>query len=484
MKQYHILIIFLALSFLIHASPYFLLPTNQYNFYDTDSWYSVRQIDRISHGENYRYDELLKYPTGREIDWGITLPIIGSLLVNPNDSTMDIFNKVGFLPPILSLLFAIVMYFLVSRLFTPTVGLYTAILLSIGTGIFFQNCVFGIIDHHPIESILFSISIVSILLLVKEKNIGWGIVTVAASIILLSTSTVWTLYWCLIFICALIFIMDYVWNKNKIATVAVISIVATGAYIFYIILNARWTTLWNWIEPISEISYSDPLLLIARFNILFIPLFVGLSIFVVSTKKIEEVALIVITALLFILTIRFTRMEYILFPLMIILSAYYIDKHFTMKNAKIMLCAFVIISVVLGGIVISGMVDNSDNNQDWNAGLEYLRNQPTGIVLSWWDYGHWIVAVSEQPPFANPFQDNARVAAKIFLSGRNKELLKKYDIKYVVVTKDDSQFYGAMKWYYEDGVDYEDSYLKYLIEDGVPVFEKGKIRIFKVDESR
>jgi asparagine N-glycosylation enzyme membrane subunit Stt3 len=484
MKHRYILLIFLSFSFLIHTSIYFALPTNQYNFYDTDSWYPVRQIDRISHGENYRYDEMLNYPVGREIDWGITLPVIGSFAVNHNDFTLNIFNKVGFLSPILSLLFTFILYFLISRLFSPTVGLYTAILLSIGTGIYFQNCVFGIIDHHLIESALFTISIISIILMFEKKP-TWGIVTIASMALLFFTSTIWTLYWCLIFICALVFILGYVWSKNRLAIGGVVGIVATGGYYFNSLLSARWTSLWNWIEPISEISYSDPLLLITRFNILLVPIFVGLSMFVVSTKKIEEIALVVITILLFILTLRFTRMEYIFYPVVVILSAYYIDRYFSIRNVKIILSVFVVASVVLGGIVISGMVDDSNNNRDWDDGLEYLKQQPEGVVLSWWDYGHWIVAVGEQPPFADPFQGNVNVAAKIFTSARDNggEMVRASGIKYIVVTKDDYKFYGAMKWYCVDGVSYEDSYLKYLIGSGEPVFEKGKIRIFVVDES-
>ena len=36
-------------------------------------------------------------------------------------------------------------------------------------------------------------------------------------------------------------------------------------------------------------------------------------------------------------------------------------------------------------------------------------------VMAWWDYGHWITELGERIPVANPFQQNARVAANYLL---------------------------------------------------------------------
>ena len=37
-------------------------------------------------------------------------------------------------------------------------------------------------------------------------------------------------------------------------------------------------------------------------------------------------------------------------------------------------------------------------------------------VMSWWDYGHWITVLGERIPVANPFQQNARLAANYLLA--------------------------------------------------------------------
>ena len=41
-------------------------------------------------------------------------------------------------------------------------------------------------------------------------------------------------------------------------------------------------------------------------------------------------------------------------------------------------------------------------------------------VLSWWDYGHWITALGERPPHANPFQQNARSSSS-YLQASSEE---------------------------------------------------------------
>jgi dolichyl-diphosphooligosaccharide--protein glycosyltransferase len=42
-------------------------------------------------------------------------------------------------------------------------------------------------------------------------------------------------------------------------------------------------------------------------------------------------------------------------------------------------------------------------------------------VMAWWDYGHWITVLGERVPVANPFQQNARVAANYLLGDNETE---------------------------------------------------------------
>jgi len=42
-------------------------------------------------------------------------------------------------------------------------------------------------------------------------------------------------------------------------------------------------------------------------------------------------------------------------------------------------------------------------------------------VMSWWDYGHWLTVIGERIPVANPFQQNADVAANYLLASNETE---------------------------------------------------------------
>jgi dolichyl-diphosphooligosaccharide--protein glycosyltransferase len=42
-------------------------------------------------------------------------------------------------------------------------------------------------------------------------------------------------------------------------------------------------------------------------------------------------------------------------------------------------------------------------------------------VIAWWDYGHWITVLGERIPVANPFQQNARLAANYLLADEEAE---------------------------------------------------------------
>jgi len=105
---------------------------------------------------------------------------------------------------------------------------------------------------------------------------------------------------------------------------------------------------------------------------------------------------------------------------------------------------------------------------DWLEALDWLReNTPatTGFdrpvsageygVLSWWDYGNWILYRSKRPVVANNFQAGATDAAAFFLSEDEEEALtiaEARDVRYIVT--DEKMVYGKIpaivRWTNED----------------------------------
>jgi dolichyl-diphosphooligosaccharide--protein glycosyltransferase len=84
----------------------------------------------------------------------------------------------------------------------------------------------------------------------------------------------------------------------------------------------------------------------------------------------------------------------------------------------------------------------------WQESLNWLKNSspqtsyyqqpsenPEYGVLSWWDYGNWIVYLSNRPAVSNNFQTNVDETARFFMSDSEKEakeIMDKFKVKYVI----------------------------------------------------
>ena len=459
------------------------MDTSKVNLYDTDTWYTVRQIGVLSNGGDISYDKLLMYPEGRGVDWGSLLPYLLAPFSNESDTPLQTFNRFAWGGPIASIVFSIIIFLMVSRLYGEIVGLYSTIFISVGSWVYLQNCLYGIIDHHILEVIFFTLSLLSLILLIKERNLIWGVLIGVSIGALFFTSTLWSLYYCIFFLAVFLAVIHTLWNHNKLfASGFVILTGIVGVYFFQTYLYSRFSSLLSWSEPIVEIAHTSPLTLLMQYNILILPLVVGITKIGDSLFKIDEMILILVSAIFLMLTLQFTRMGYMLFPIVAILSAYYIDKEIARKYKMWVVGVFVISMVVFGAITISEFADTTKNNRDMEKPLEYLSIQPQGLVLSWWNDGHWIVSISHQPPFTDPFQDRLTEASTIFTANisQAQALLKRYDIRYILVSEDDMQFYDTMVWYSKSQTPYDDSYLNEIISNESYSFKNGKIKVFTV----
>lgn len=84
----------------------------------------------------------------------------------------------------------------------------------------------------------------------------------------------------------------------------------------------------------------------------------------------------------------------------------------------------------------------------WRESLNWLKNsspetsyylQPSETpeygVLSWWDYGNWIVYISKRPAVSNNFQTNVNDSAHFFMTDSEQEakaIMDKFKVKYVM----------------------------------------------------
>jgi dolichyl-diphosphooligosaccharide--protein glycosyltransferase len=158
------------------------------------------------------------------------------------------------------------------------------------------------------------------------------------------------------------------------------------------------------------------------------------------------------------------RMLYYLAPMAAVLAGYLFSR---VKGQRM---AIVILAVAAFGPNGWRLVEapyserNGSVPEEWRPALEWLRREtpePFGDpeayfssevapasarygVLSWWDYGYWIVAVGRRVALTNPTQKNGSVAATFFLEEDEAEaakLMRQWRLRYVAF---DAQLAGPL----------------------------------------
>lgn len=153
---------------------------------------------------------------------------------------------------------------------------------------------------------------------------------------------------------------------------------------------------------------------------------------------------------------------------------------------SIALLATILLPNLAGVLTIAG--DRPEISVDWAETLEWLsENTPKTAgferperpgeygVLSWWDYGNWILLQSRRPVVANNFQAGAQDAARFFLSETEDEAIavaEARDIRYVIT--DYKIVYTKLPaippWIGED----PDSYIVISTDPDIVTFEHTK----------
>jgi dolichyl-diphosphooligosaccharide--protein glycosyltransferase len=116
--------------------------------------------------------------------------------------------------------------------------------------------------------------------------------------------------------------------------------------------------------------------------------------------------------------------------------------------SSVVLIGLVFIPCTWAGIVFTKNVDSVD--PAWKDSLNWLKTsspetsyypEPSEIpeygVLSWWDYGNWIVYLAKRPVVSNNFQTGIQDSA-LFSTDSEKEanaILEKLNVKYVIADK-------------------------------------------------
>lgn len=167
----------------------------------------------------------------------------------------------------------------------------------------------------------------------------------------------------------------------------------------------------------------------------------------------------------------------------------------------IVIVTFMLIPNIQGTIRIATLPNNI--NADWYVALTWMEENtpdplpgnyylsldqtkaPTYGVLSWWDYGHWIIRIARRIPTDSPTL-TSNADAKFFAARTEEEALSIVKgIQYVIIDRTlvEGKWYAVALRGSDKGMRVEDSQLYRLWTDQstnwTKVFEKGDVRIYE-----
>jgi asparagine N-glycosylation enzyme membrane subunit Stt3 len=420
-----IIAIFL-LSLFLHILPAFFLPPIP--LYDTDSWYTVRQIQLINTNQPLSFDPLLNPPDGKQIDWGVLTAYIYAPFAFDSKIPIDIFNRVAWVSPLLVSLFCVALYFVVGKIWNEQTGMITTILVAVSSGFFYSNGMYGIIDHHLLETILGTLFI---LFLVGRMWAHAGV-----CILLAWFNSPLSLIYVVIGMVLLVIIVAMSKGTTRIVMGSVIAI---GSVVLLISPYNKLIT-----ERIYLLSLTTPIPIyelyplplksaVYIYNILIIVMVIGVPLTLWKYRDNKTVLVLVSVTVLTVLTLMFRRFEVLLTPLLCVLCGVILSTTFV-RYWKPIVAIFIAVSLVSTAGIVSGVVATANQNVGISNELVWLSSQPPGIVLSEWDYGFWILNIGNKIPFSDPFQIH-EAESKMLLSSMNATDLRKYNISYVLTSE-------------------------------------------------
>jgi dolichyl-diphosphooligosaccharide--protein glycosyltransferase len=155
-----ILVFFMGLALVLRMIPAFFINDNGFLYiYDTDSWYTLRQIEvMVKDFPLYNwFDPMTAFPEGKVIDWGPLYPFIAATfsLITGSTTHSGIIFASGWVGPLMAAVMIPVMYLLGKTVGDGKVGIIAAGLVSVVSIQYFSLSSYGWVDHHSAE-ILFS----------------------------------------------------------------------------------------------------------------------------------------------------------------------------------------------------------------------------------------------------------------------------------------------------------------------------------------
>lgn len=253
------------------------------------------------------------------------------------------------------------------------------------------------------------------------------------------------------------------------------SIAGVGARLVYG-KNPLNQVFWGFGSSISEALPSDLNVIMATAGVAFFLFVVGLYFYLKDKNQQKSILFIVWAVILFLADIGQRRWGYYFVAPMAILASWmtFYSVKWVAKNMRVASLAIIIMFTVVPSIKGTVGITNLPNNitPEWVATCEWLKNEtppvfydnaqdpysrysikeePNYSILSWWDYGHWIIRIGERVPLSSPTNQGVLAVPYFFVAQTTEDaesMIASLKVKYVIVTSEmiSDKFYAMVDY--------------------------------------
>lgn len=145
-------------------------------FQGTDAWYHARllEVQVANYPWRLEFDPLAAFPEGQVVWVAPLLDFVTASLAKLAGGHMAATERIAaFVPPVLACLGVLAVYSLARRLFDRTAALFSTALLGLTPGPFLQTSVLGRYDHHVLEALLASLTLLAWIAALEHPGDRW-----------------------------------------------------------------------------------------------------------------------------------------------------------------------------------------------------------------------------------------------------------------------------------------------------------------------
>ena len=219
------------------------------------------------------------------------------------------------------------------------------------------------------------------------------------------------------------------------------------------------------LEYVAELTAPDFNQIFQNYDVQLLPFVLGLGLFVTSQKDFRRENIFFITSFVIFIFLASSAIRFLQYFgfFVSILAAYFINKISELLSSSLKKDVFLPVLLVLAlfMLYIAPQIVQSSISDDWYSSLQWLRNNSNqaDVVMNWWDYSPWVNAIAERKTVVNNQPPGRFDDSMVFFGTSDWEkahdILKKYNVSYVVVSRGTITKIQAAEKFIDEKIDFQ-----------------------------